>query len=90
MEEKTHKLKVEIIMEDYIKNTIAGMIQGDGGWVEFVSFKDNRLTLLFRAECSKCFILDRCCNWIKGRILEDLGQNVEIEAIRKKPFFWET
>ncbi len=77
-------------MEEYVKNTLAEMIQGDGGWVEFVSYEDNKLTLLFRAECSKCFILDRCCDWIKGRIHDDMNTDVEIEAIRKKPFFWET
>ncbi len=77
-------------MEEYIKNTIAEMIKGDGGWVEYVSMQDGKLTLLFRAECSKCFILDRCCKWIKGKIKEDLNEDVEIEAIRKKPFFWET
>ena len=54
-------------MEEYIKNTIAEMIKGDGGWVEYVSMQDGKLTLLFRAECSKCFILDRCCKWIKER-----------------------
>lgn len=77
-------------MEEYVKDTLANMIQGDGGWVEFVSYEDNKLTLLFRAECSKCFILDRCCDWIKGKIHDDLNTDVEIEAIRKKPFFWET
>ncbi|MCR5769830.1 MAG: NifU family protein [Butyrivibrio sp.] len=77
-------------MEEYVKDTLANMIQGDGGWVEFISYEDNKLTLLFRAECSKCFILDRCCDWIKGKIHDDLNTDVEIEAIRKKPFFWET
>ncbi|MCR5771622.1 MAG: NifU family protein [Butyrivibrio sp.] len=77
-------------MEEYVKNTLSEMIRGDGGWVEFVSYEDNKLTLLFRAECSKCFILDRCCEWIKGKIHDDMNTDVEIEAIRKKPFFWET
>ena len=48
------------------------------------------LTLLFRAECSKCIILDRCENWIHDEILRDLGKDVIVKGIRKKPFFWDT
>lgn len=77
-------------MEEYVNNTIADMIRGDGGWVEFVSFKEGELTLLFRAECSKCIVLDRCCDFIKARIHDDLKADVTVKAIRKKPFFWET
>ena len=47
-------------MKEYIENTLAPRIQGDGGWVEFVSLEDGQLTLLFRGECSKCGILNRC------------------------------
>ena len=37
-------------MEKYISNIIAPKLQGDGGWVEFVSFENNELTLVFRGE----------------------------------------
>lgn len=77
-------------MEEYIRSTLSQKIRGDGGWVEFVSFDGKTLTLLFRAECSKCIILDRCEKWIHDEILRDLGQDVVIQGIRKKPFFWDT
>lgn len=74
-------------MEKYINETIAPKLQGDGGWVEFVSFEKGELTLIFRGECSKCLILHRCVDWIKSEIKKDLNKNVEIKAIRKKPYF---
>ena len=76
-------------MKDYIERTLAPRIQGDGGWVEFVSLEGDQLTLLFRGECSKCDILHRCTDWISQKIREDLGKQVKITAIRKKPFFWD-
>lgn len=60
-----------------------------GGWVEFVSYEDRCLTLIFRGECSKCIILNRCLDWIRQEILRDLGEDVTIKPICKKPFFWD-
>ncbi len=74
-------------MKNYIENTIAPKLQGDGGWVEFISFENGELILLFRGECSKCLILDRCVSWLKSEIKRDLHKNVDIKAIRKKPYF---
>ena len=76
-------------MKEYIENVLAPRLQGDGGWVEFVSLEGGRLTLTFRGECSKCTILDRCTDWIQQKILEDRGEAVTVEAVRKKPFFWD-
>ena len=76
-------------METYINEIIAPRVRGDGGWVEFVSFQEKRLTLIFRGECSKCIILDRCTDWICQEIKKDLGEDVTIQAVRKKPFFWD-
>lgn len=76
-------------MEKYIAEILSPKIQGDGGWIEFVSFENNVLTVVFRGECSKCLILNRCIDWIKGEIGRDLKKNVEIRAIRKKPYFQE-
>ena len=76
-------------MEQYIQQVLAPRVQGDGGWVEFVSMNGNELTLLFRGECSKCPILNRCTAWIEQKIFEDQGQRVTVKAIRKKPFFWD-
>ena len=47
-------------MKEYIENVLAPKLQGDGGWVEFVSYENKKLTLIFRGECSKCLILNRC------------------------------
>lgn len=74
-------------MQAYIENTIAPKLQGDGGWVEFVSIDNGILTLLFRGECSKCLILHRCTEWIEEEIKRDLKKTVTVNAIRKKPYF---
>ena len=76
-------------MKEYIETVLAPRIRGDGGWVEFQSLEGDRLTLIFRRECSKCLILDRCTAWIEQKIKEDKGQTVTVAAVRKKPFFWD-
>ncbi|MCR5289227.1 MAG: NifU family protein [Treponema sp.] len=76
-------------MEEYIKTHIAPRIMGDGGWVEYTSLENNELSLIFRGECSKCFILNRCCAWIESEIKKDLHQDVHIKAQVIKPFFWD-
>ena len=76
-------------MKTYIETALAPRIRGDGGWVEFVSLEGDRLTLVFRGECSKCLILDRCCRWIEQKIRTGLGQEVQVCPVRKKPFFWD-
>ena len=76
-------------MKEYICERIAPRIRGDGGWVEFESFEDGQLTLIFRGECSKCLILERCIDWIRQEIKRDLDEDVVIKPIRIKPFFWD-
>ena len=76
-------------MEEYINRKIASKIQGDGGWIEFVSFQDGELTLIFRGECSKCMILDRCIDWISQEVKRDLGEDIVVKPVRRKPFFWD-
>ena len=76
-------------MKEYIETVLAPRIQADGGWVEFVSLNGDQLTLVFRGECSKCGILNRCTDWMAQKIMEDRGQRVTIVAQRKKPFFWD-
>lgn len=77
-------------MEHYINNIIRPKIQGDGGEITFTSQNGDTVTVTMQGECSKCMILNRCISWIESRIEEDLGQKVRINAIRKKPFFWDT
>lgn len=74
-------------MQAYIENVIAPKLQGDGGWVEFVSLSGDELTLRFRGECAKCLILHRCTAWIEEEIRRDCDRTVKITAIRKKPYF---
>jgi len=76
-------------MEEYINQVIAPKVQGDGGWIEYVSHQGDELKVLLQGECSKCFVADRCVSWIKSEILRDLGLNVNIIPVRKKPFFWD-
>lgn len=77
-------------MESYINNIIRPKIQGDGGEITFESQENDIVTVIMQGECSKCMILHRCISWIESRIEADLGQKVRINAIRKKPFFWDT
>ena len=74
-------------IRDYIENVLQPKLQGDGGWIEFVSLDGNELTVIFRGECSKCLILHRCVAWIESEIKRDLNQSVTVRAIRKKPYF---
>lgn len=74
-------------MEEYINSYIRPRLQGDGGEITFVKQEDNEVTVLLQGECSKCLILDRCLKWIEERIKIDLGQDVKVIGIRKKPYF---
>ena len=77
-------------IETYIKKIIKPKIQGDGGEVEFESLSDDgTLTLIFRGECSKCLILNRCVDWIADEVLKNTSKIVKIKAVRKKPYFWD-
>ncbi len=77
-------------MREFIEQVISPRLQGDGGWVEYVSREGNRVTLIFRGECSKCLILNRCTDWIAQQAKEKLGEEITVVPIRKKPFFWDT
>lgn len=74
-------------IQSYVENTLQPKLQGDGGWVEFVSCENNELTLVFRGECSKCLIFHRCVSWIEEQIKKDLKLNVKVIPVRKKPYF---
>lgn len=76
-------------MKEYVENVLAPKLQADGGWVEFVCQEGQTLRLIFRGECSKCMVLERCVGWMEDQILQSLNQRVRIEAVRKKPFFWD-
>lgn len=77
-------------IQEYVEKVLAPKLQGDGGWIEFVSFEDNTLTVIFRGECSKCLILNRCTAWIEEEIKRDLKKTVKLNGIRKKPYFQDT
>ena len=77
-------------MREYIENYLAPRIQGDGGWVEFVSQEGDKVELIFRGECSKCLILHRCVAWMEEMIAMDLQQTVHIQPVRRKPYFQDT
>lgn len=65
-------------IETYIKKIIRPKIQGDGGEVEFESLSDDgTLTLIFRGECSKCLILNRCVDWIAEEVLKNTSKLVK-------------
>ena len=74
-------------IKTYVETVLQPKLQGDGGWIEFVSFENEVLTVIFRGECSKCLILHRCEAWIEEQIEKDLGVKVKLCGIRKKPYF---
>lgn len=74
-------------VQNYVETVLQPKLQGDGGWVEFISLDGDELSLVFRGECSKCLILHRCVEWIEQQIKMDLNKNVKVNAIRKKPYF---
>ncbi len=74
-------------VQSYIETVIQPKLQGDGGWAEFDNLSDKELTLIFRGECSKCMILNRCCDWIEQQIKADLKKDIKVIAVRKKPYF---
>ncbi|MBQ7296405.1 MAG: NifU family protein [Clostridia bacterium] len=74
-------------VQNYVENILQPKLQGDGGWVEYVSLEGDKLTLIFRGECSKCLILHRCTEWIEQQIKHDLKKTVKVDAVRKKPYF---
>ena len=77
-------------VQNYVENILQPKLQGDGGWVEYVSLEGDTLTLIFRGECSKCLILHRCTAWIEEQIKHDLKKTVKVKTIRKKPYFQDT
>ena len=77
-------------IKTYVEVVLQPKLQGDGGWIEFVSFENDELTVIFRGECSKCLILHRCEAWIEEQIKKDLGMKVKLCGIRKKPYFQDT
>lgn len=74
-------------MKDYVETVLQPKLQGDGGWIEFVSYDKGVLTVIFRGECSQCLILERCVAWIESEIKRELNRTVKVKAIRKKPYF---
>lgn len=77
-------------IKTYVETVLQPKLQGDGGWIEFVSFENDTLTVIFRGECSKCLILHRCEAWIEEQLQKDLGLKVKLCGIRKKPYFQDT
>ncbi len=76
-------------MENYINTVIKPKLQGDGGEIDYVSYEKSVLTVLLQGECSKCLIVERCLDWIAYEIKRDLGVEISVKAIRKKPYFWD-
>ena len=76
-------------MKDYINNTLSPLLQGDGGYIEFISENDNEIQVLARGECSKCHKLELCLEWCEEMIQRDKNREVKLTAVRKKPFFWD-
>jgi len=76
-------------LKDYINNVLSPLLQGDGGYIEFIEKNGNEVRILARGECSKCGKLPLCIEWCEEKIKKDLNQSVKLIALQKKPFFWD-
>lgn len=76
-------------MENYVNNVLSPLIQGDGGYIEYIEENGDTIRVLARGECSKCGKLDLCMSWCEEKAFRDLGRKVKFTATRKKPFFWD-
>ena len=76
-------------VQEYIEQIIAPRLRADGGWADVLSVQDGTVRLQLQGECSKCGIVPRCLDWAAAEIKRDLGEEVRIEYVRKKPFFWD-
>ncbi|MBR3767071.1 MAG: NifU family protein [Clostridia bacterium] len=76
-------------MKDYINGTLSPLLQGDGGYIEYIEENGDEIKVLARGECSKCGKLSLCLNWCEERILKDKNRRVKLIPVRKKPFFWD-
>ena len=74
-------------LETYINEVIRPKIQGDGGEMVYLSQEGDTVTVLLRGECATCPITGRCLSWVEERIRIDLGENVRLKAIKKRPYF---
>ena len=64
-------MKGSDFMKDYINNILSPLLQGDGGYIEFITENNNEITVLARGECSKCAKLPLCLEWCEKRIEKD-------------------
>ncbi len=76
-------------MKDYINNTLSPLLQGDGGFLEYLEENGDKVTVVARGECSKCHKLELCLDWCEEKIYSDMHKKVKLTAVRKKPFFWD-
>ena len=76
-------------MKEYLETVVAPRLRGDGGWADVLSVEGDAVRLQLQGECSKCHVVPRCMDWIKDEVRRDLGREVTIEYVRKKPFFWD-
>ncbi len=76
-------------VSEYMEQAILPRLRGDGGWADVLLVRDGTVRLQLQGECSKCNIVPRCLAWAAAEIQRDLGVQVTIEYVRKKPFFWD-
>ena len=76
-------------MKDYINNVLSPLLQGDGGYIEYIEEDEDTVLVVARGECSKCHKLSLCLSWCEERIKKDTGLTVRLEAVRRKPYFWD-
>ena len=68
-------------IKNYVETVLQPKLQGDGGWVEFVGLDGDELTLIFRGECSKCLILNRCTAWIEEQIKKSTLKWSDVQCV---------
>lgn len=79
-----------IEMDAYINEQIRPCVQGDGGDLELVEIKDNKIQILALNECSICPLTMNCYkNWLEEQLNQQFKLNYQLEIKIKKPYFWD-
>lgn len=77
-------------IESYIKENIRPRVQGDGGDLELVDIRDNKIYILALNECSICPLTVNCFkNWLEEQLNQQFQLDYQLLIEIKKPYFWD-
>lgn len=79
----------EDVLRKYILEKINPRVQGDGGNVSLLSFKEQKAILKVQGECTRCPLTCNCFKeWFVQQVSKDLGFDLIVDIKIEKPYFW--